>query len=68
MSKIHLNRNQIKRLIDVYTHFRDIEKFSISLEDNQIYIGFDLCDTPTQKVLKSSTKFVPTTFSEPDKN
>lgn len=67
MSKIHLNRNQIKRLIDVYTHFRDIEKFSISLEDNQIYIGFDLCDTLAQKVPKGSTKFVPTTFSEPDK-
>ena len=42
--KIQLSRKQVKTLIDIYNHFRNIEKFNIIFEDDTVYVGIDLFD------------------------
>jgi len=50
--KITLNRKQIKTLIEVYNHFREIDEFKISLDDGIVYVGMDLVNTKPQKVTR----------------
>ena len=46
---IVLKREQIEKLIDVYNHFKDIETFTISLEEDSdmISINFSINDVKT---------------------
>lgn len=49
--KITLNRKQIRGLIDIYHHFRDINEFNICLEDNKVRVGIDLVsENPTKAI------------------
>lgn len=49
--KITLNRKQIRGLIDIYHHFRDINEFNIYLEDNIVRVGIDLVsENPTKAI------------------
>ena len=50
--KITLNRTQIKTLIDVYNHFREIDDFKLSLDDGVVYVGMDLINIKPQKVVR----------------
>jgi hypothetical protein len=40
--KITLNRKQIRGLIDIYHHFRDVSEFNIFIEDGKVRVGIDL--------------------------
>ncbi len=49
--KITLNRKQIRGLIDIYHHFRDINEFNIYLEDGKVRVGIDLVsENPTKAI------------------
>lgn len=51
MNKITLNRKQIRGLIDIYHHFRDINEFNIFLEDDKVRVGIDLVsENPTKPI------------------
>jgi len=50
--KITLNRKQIKTLIEVYNHFREIDEFKLSLDDGIIYVGMDLVNAKPLKVVR----------------
>jgi hypothetical protein len=50
--KISLNRKQIKTLIEVYNHFREVDEFRLSLDDGIVYIGMDLVNTRPHKVVR----------------
>jgi len=47
---IVLKREQIEKLIDVYNHFKDIETFTLSLEEDSdmISINFSINDVTTE--------------------
>ena len=54
---IVLKREQIEKLIDVYNHFRDIQSFTLSLEDDSdmISINFSINDVKPEQ--ESKDKF-----------
>jgi hypothetical protein len=50
--KITLNRKQIRGLIDIYHHFRDINEFNIYLEDGKVRVGIDLVSENLTKPIR----------------
>ena len=55
MSDMKLSREQIKKFVDIYEHFHEIQHFTVQcLEDDKIYITFNLDDV---KLIKDSEKF-----------
>lgn len=50
--KISLNRKQIRGLIDIYHHFRDINEFNIYLEDDKVRVGIDLVSESPVKPIR----------------
>lgn len=50
--KITLNRKQIRGLIDIYHHFRDINEFNIYLEDGKVRVGIDLVSENSTKAIR----------------
>lgn len=54
---ITLTRKQIEKLVEIYSHFHEIETFTISLEEDSdmVSVNFSLCDVKSE--LKSQGKF-----------
>ena len=50
--KITLNRKQIRGLIDIYHHFRDVSEFNIYLEDEKVRVGIDLVSETPGKAIR----------------
>lgn len=50
--KIKLNRKQIRGLIDIYHHFRDVNEFNIYLEDDMVRVGIDLVSETPGKAIR----------------
>jgi len=50
--KITLNRKQIRGLIDIYHHFKEIDDFNIFIEDGKVRVGIDLLSESPGKVIR----------------
>jgi hypothetical protein len=55
---ITLNRDQIKKLISIYEHFKEIKDFTISIDGDMLNVQFNLCNIET----KSDKTFIKETF------
>ena len=50
MSEMKLSRDQIKKFVDIYEHFHEIQHFTVQcLEDGKISITFNLDDVELVK-------------------
>lgn len=56
MHNISLTREQISKLISIYDHFRDIQNFTVRLEDDgKVYVSFDILEISP----KEDKNFIP---------
>jgi len=50
MSEMKLSRDQIKKFVDIYEHFHEIQHFTVQcLEDGKVSITFNLDDVELVK-------------------
>ena len=62
MQKMELTREQIKKFVEIYEHFHEIQCFNVEhKEDGQIIVSFNLDDVHFVK--DQSTDLVPKEFA-----
>jgi len=62
MQKMELTREQIKKFVDIYDHFKEIQNFIVEhKEDGQIIVSFNLDDVVFVK--DQSTELIPKEFA-----
>jgi len=62
MQKMELTREQIKKFVEIYDHFKEIQNFFVEhKEDGQIIVSFNLDDVIFVK--DQSTDLIPKKFA-----
>ena len=62
MQKMELTREQIKKFVEIYDHFKEIQNFIVEhKEDGQIIVSFNLDDVIFVK--DQSTDLIPKKFA-----
>ena len=57
MDQITLSKDQIKKIIQIYEHFKDIENFTVSIKGETASVDFDL-----EELKAKETRFKPIVY------